>query len=123
MPPSGKEAPSYAQYSTSWRRVLPRRQFESVLSDFIDKTIARLDATGHQKTELHTLWRDVCFERDDRDACLYRILEACLGHDPDEEYAMEDLAKEYSMSPVAVKKHWDYNRPSEAFFPDEKYAV
>jgi hypothetical protein len=82
LPAFDKMAPAYIQYtSPGWRQVIPQSQFETVLNDFINNTIARLDATGNKETELHALWRDVCGERHDTDSNFYRILEACLGHD------------------------------------------
>lgn len=84
MPPAGSETMADVQYaSTAWGLTLARVQFERELSDFIHMIIARLTDTGHQETELHTLWQDVCRERQDDDYTFYRILEACLGHNPD----------------------------------------
>ena len=90
MPPSITETMADVQYdSTAWGITMPQVQFESVLSGFINMIVARLDDTGHRETELHTLWRDVCCERQSEDNTFYRILEACLGHNPDE--GPEDL--------------------------------
>jgi hypothetical protein len=85
LPAPDKLTPAYAQYfSPGWRQIITQSQFETVLTDFINKTIAQLDATGNKETELHALWREVCQERSETDFNYYRILEACLGHDPGE---------------------------------------
>lgn len=95
MPPANTETMADVQYdSTAWGMTLPQVQFESVLSNFINMIVARLDDTGHRATELHVLWRDICCERQNADNTFYRILEACLGHNPDEgpEYLINMLA-------------------------------
>lgn len=95
MPPANAETMADVQYdSTAWGMTMPQVQFESVLSGFINMIVARLGDTGHRETELHTLWRDVCCERQNEDNAFYRILEACLGHNPDEgpEYLINKLA-------------------------------
>jgi len=85
MPPANTETKADAYYgSTAWGITMPQVLFESVLNDFVTMIVARLDDTGHRKTELHALWHDVCCERKNKDNTFYRILEACLGHNPDE---------------------------------------
>jgi hypothetical protein len=95
MPPTNVETMADVQYdSTAWDMTMPQGQFASVLNDFINMIIARLNNTGLRETELHALWRDVCCERQNDENAFYRILEACLGNNPDEgpEYLINALA-------------------------------
>ncbi len=63
---------------------VPIANFESVASDFIDRTIARLSIMGNAQSELSALWDEVTCERQDVESANRRILEACMGYDPDE---------------------------------------
>jgi hypothetical protein len=95
LPPTNIETMADVQYdSATWGVTIPQVQFESVLSDFIDMVVTRLDDTGYRETELHILWRDVCCERKNKENKFYRILEASLGQNPDEgsEYFINKLA-------------------------------
>jgi hypothetical protein len=95
MPSANAETMADVQYdSATWGMTMPQVQFESRLSDFINMIVARLHDAGRRETELQALWRDVCCERQNEDNAFYRILEACLGHNPDEgpEYLINKLA-------------------------------
>ena len=58
--------------------------FESAASGFIEATIERLSDDGSPKSELRALWDEVSAERQDAETANRRILEACMGFDPDE---------------------------------------
>lgn len=104
MPPVNAETMADVQYdSTAWGLTIPQVQFEAALSDFINMIVARLGDTGHRETELYTLWRDVCRERQNEDYTFYRILEACLGHNPDE--GPEDLINKLADQAATAGRH------------------
>lgn len=63
---------------------LPRTLAEKSIEKFINATLARLDAEGLPATDLATLWNEVRDEVEDTETKSYRIIEACLGYDPDE---------------------------------------
>ena len=58
--------------------------FESEASGFIEETIERLSGAGSPESKLRTLWDEVSSERRDAETANRRILEACMGFDPDE---------------------------------------
>lgn len=85
LPPPEKGTMADAQYNlNSWSYYRSRKEFEDALDSFVKVTLARLTDMGHGETELHTLWRDLIRERCDGEQVFYRILEASLGHNPDE---------------------------------------
>jgi hypothetical protein len=77
-----QEHPVYA-----WRNGL-----EASLRKFIDETVSRLEAMNVKDTELAKLWQEVQDECRSPGESAYRILEACLGYDPDE--APHDLVEQ-----------------------------
>lgn len=77
-----QEHPVYA-----WRNGL-----ETSLRKFIDETVSRLEAMNVKDTELAKLWDEVQDECRSPGESAYRILEACLGYDPDE--APHDLVEQ-----------------------------
>jgi hypothetical protein len=84
LQPSSRPSPSNAQYIREGKISVDRDIFERGLSDFVDKTIERLELMGHRNTELQKLWLEVEKERRDPDSNLFRIIEAFLGFNPDE---------------------------------------
>jgi hypothetical protein len=77
-------SPSDAQYIREGKTSVDRDVFENGLSDFVTKTIDRLELMERRSTELQNLWLEVEKERRDPDGNLYRIIEASLGFNPDE---------------------------------------
>ena len=69
-----------------------RNGLESSLRELIDETVSRLEAMNVKDTELAKLWDEVQDECRSPDDSAYRILEACLGYDPDE--APHDLVEQ-----------------------------
>ena len=63
---------------------VPIADFEGAASGFIEATIERLSGAGCPKSELRALWDEVSAERMDAETANRRILEACMGFDPDE---------------------------------------
>jgi len=61
-----------------------RNGLETSLREFINETVSRLEAMNVKDTELARLWAEVQDESRSPDDSAYRILEACLGYDPDE---------------------------------------
>lgn len=39
-----------------------------------------------------------------------------------DEYEMEKIAKDYGMGTLAVRNHWDYNRPKTPDIFEDKYS-
>ena len=58
--------------------------FERGVDDFIQGTIARLSSVSDSRSYLSDLWHDVVSERQSAEVSGQRILEACMGYDPDE---------------------------------------
>ena len=73
--------------------------FERVVADFIQGTIARLTSTGNPRCNLGELWDEVVSERQDAKISGRRILEACMGYDPDEapDGLLDDLKEQTSL--------------------------
>jgi hypothetical protein len=72
------------RFLSSFHTSAEKSDVETELASFISSVVARLDAIGLGKTELHHLWADVQGERAVPKAARYRELEAELGFDPDE---------------------------------------
>lgn len=66
------------------RATVPAAAFEAGVERFVGSVMARLDAKGLGETALAALWRAVTEERQQKEATLWRVLEARLGVDPDE---------------------------------------
>ena len=63
---------------------IPIADFERAIDDFIDRTIARLSSLTNARCELSALWDEVVRERQDAEVSKRRIIEACIGYDPEE---------------------------------------
>ena len=63
---------------------ITRKELEKSLCDFINETVSRLAAMDIGKTDLSRLWIEVQDEVHNPSDAAYRIIEACLGYDPDE---------------------------------------
>ena len=72
------------RYLNHFDHLVPIRDFETGVDDFIDGTIARLSGVQADQSELSALWSEVASERSDPDCAALRKLEACMGYDPDE---------------------------------------
>ena len=77
------------RYLSEFEVVVPAREFERGIDNFMDLVLRRLDTLG--ETELHLLWREVLAERADPEQSAARKIEARLGYEPDE--APPDLLK------------------------------
>lgn len=79
------ERPSTAfRYICNQAAIIPSRQFEMAVEEFITQVVGQLEIEGVGKTNLETIWTEVLSERRDQTMTLYRKFEALLGHDPDE---------------------------------------
>jgi len=72
------------RYLAQLNETVPVEDVESHLGGFIELVLARLEALGLPKTDLHTLWKDVQSERNDPHVRGERRLEALLGFEPEE---------------------------------------
>ena len=72
------------RYLNDFDQFVPIRDFEVGVGDFIDGTIARLSSIQTSQTNLSLLWNEVTRERNDPESFEVRMLEACMGYDPDE---------------------------------------
>ena len=72
------------RYLNRFDESAPIADFEREVGDFIDRTIARLSSAGSAQSELSALWDEVNAERLDAETANRRIIEACMGYDPDE---------------------------------------
>lgn len=80
-----KEQPANAfRYINNEAVVIPSREFEAVVDDFLEQVLGRLETASVNKSNLARIWEDVCAERRDPDLARARKLEALLGTDPDE---------------------------------------
>ena len=96
---------------------VPLRDFETGVEEFINGTIARLSHVQDARSGLGLLWEDVLIERADPASSELRMLEACMGYDPDEapidllerlhkemtrfgRNAIKELAVAYRLSPI-----------------------
>ena len=72
------------RYLNRFDESAPIADFKRGVGDFIDRTIARLSSAGSAESELSVLWDEVNAERRDAETANRRIIEACMGYDPDE---------------------------------------
>ena len=72
------------RYLNRFDESAPIADFEREVGDFVDRTIARLSSAGSAESELSALWDEVNAERRDAEIANRRIIEACMGYDPDE---------------------------------------
>jgi hypothetical protein len=79
------------RYLSEFEVVVPAREFERGIDNFMDLVLRRLDILG--ETELHLIWSDVLAERTDREQSAARKIEARLGYDADE--APTDLLERF----------------------------
>ena len=82
-PDQGQAAVKYLN-GLSRSRTLPREQFASKVSTFIEHVIARLSEAGLQDSELAQLWALIAADRENPRAYQKRRIEAELGFDPEE---------------------------------------
>lgn len=64
--------------------IVPAPRFEARIDAFVESVLARLDATGHERTDLHELWSCLREERSHSSTATQRRFEALLGYDPGE---------------------------------------
>ena len=62
---------------------MSRVSFQGVVAGFVESVLSRLEALGHQQTELSSLWSFVCEDRADEQSFALRHLEALMGFDPE----------------------------------------
>ena len=72
------------RYLNRFDESAPIADFEREVSGFVDRTVARLSSAGSAQSELSVLWDEVNAERRDAEIANRRIIEACMGYDPDE---------------------------------------
>ena len=72
------------RYLNDFDKFVPIEDFEAGVGDFIEGTIARLSSIPTNETNLSLLWSEVTRERNDSVSSEVRMLEACMGYDPDE---------------------------------------
>ncbi len=72
------------RYTTDAIRFISAATFEEGVDDFVASVLTRLEACTCRDTDLHSIWSELSFERQDKDLSLYRRFEAFLGFDPDE---------------------------------------
>ena len=63
---------------------VPATELESAIDEFVPQIIHLMDKGGFSSTNLHLLWQDLQFEREDPEMARFRRFEALLGSDPDE---------------------------------------
>ena len=113
--PTARRDAEPIRYLNHFDHHLSVAEFESGVQDFVNGVIARLSHIRDSRTNLRVLWEDVTSERLEPETSDLRILEACMGYDPDEapvdllDYllsAMTDLGKNAIKEiAVAYKQH------------------
>ena len=63
---------------------VPAAELESAIDDFVSFVVKLTDDAGLVDTNLHLLWQDLKFEREDPEMSRFRKFEALLGCDPGE---------------------------------------
>ena len=76
---SADESLSPIRYLNSFDASVEVSSFETGVSNFVEKVLARLDATGIRQSVLHELWSEICTERKRKPLESRRKLEAMLG--------------------------------------------
>ncbi len=82
---SAEESLSPIRYLNSFSELVDVSSFEFGVSKFVEQVLARLDATGIRKSQLHERWSEIYTDRAKKPLETRRKLEALLGVDPDEE--------------------------------------
>lgn len=87
---------SPVRFLTDFSGWVPVKEFERMVSEYIEGVLARMLEMGFHKTELSDVWQEVCQEKKDVDTALWRRCEALAGYDPDEapEAFVEQLLRE-----------------------------
>lgn len=67
------------RYITNFAAVVPSREFESAIDEFIEQVRSQLRAESVEDTNLDSVWNDVRGERADPNVASRRKLEALLG--------------------------------------------
>jgi hypothetical protein len=93
------------RYISDFKAAISASQFETVLDEFFEKVLNRLESEGINASNLHDVWKCLSEERSTPGLALRRKLEALLGAEPDE--ADQDVlghliddAKEFSFEAV-----------------------
>ncbi len=87
------EATSFRYYGASSPILLPWPDVEKGIDDFVETVLAYTTKSGLPNNNLHQLWQDLMFERNDPGVTRFRRFEALLGVDPDE--VSEDAIRQY----------------------------
>ena len=90
--PSSVSNASNFRYTGARPITVPAAELESAVDDFVSFVVKLTDDAGLVRTNLHLLWQDLKFEREDPEMTRFRKFEALLGCDPGE-LDDEDLEK------------------------------
>lgn len=82
--PTHPQGFSAFRYTADWAAVVPTRQFESAVDEFMAQIQGKLRADHVVPTNFDQIWSEVLAERADPDSAAQRELEAVLGCDADE---------------------------------------
>ena len=82
--PTARREAEPIRYLNHFNQGIPITDFEAGVESFINGTIARLAHVGEPRSDLILLWEELSAERADPESSEMRILEACMGYDPDE---------------------------------------
>ena len=75
---------SLFRYSGAKFASVPASDLESAIDEFVPQIIHSTNNAGLCDTNLHLLWQDLLYERQDPETARFRKFEALLGRDPDE---------------------------------------
>lgn len=70
--------------------LIPAKDMEAAVDQFVTCMVARMDGEGLRGTNLHRLWDELNCERQEPETASFRRLEARLGYDPDEAVLNEE---------------------------------
>ena len=82
--PTAKWEAEPIRYLNHFDCLVPVKEFEKGVDDFVNGTVARLSGVLSDQSDLSMLWNEVTQERLDPESSESRILEACMGYEPDE---------------------------------------
>lgn len=71
-------------YIGNYFEIIPIKEFEKTISNFVQMVINRLEANSIRESDLHDLWKEIKEEQRDEASSKFRIMEASVGADPDE---------------------------------------
>ena len=72
------------RYLSHFDHLISIAEFVRGIDEFVNGTIARLSSAQDSASRLSLLWSEIVSERVDPEYSALRILEACMGYDPDE---------------------------------------